>query len=53
MTYDLPRLSLNGLIRRLPHTNRNILTGNGVRIAVFYTRVYNRFLVPLTAPDQP
>jgi hypothetical protein len=42
MTYDL---------RRLPHTNRYSLTEDGVRIAVFYTRVYNRLLVPLTARE--
>jgi hypothetical protein len=38
MTYDLRRLRLNGLIRRLPHTNRYTLTGDGIRLAVFYTR---------------
>jgi hypothetical protein len=53
MTYDLRRLRLNGLIRRLPHTNRYSLTEDGVRIAVFYTKVYNRLLVPLTAANQP
>jgi hypothetical protein len=53
MTYDLRRLRLNGLIRRLPHTNRYTLTEDGVRIAVFYTKVYNRLLVPLTAANQP
>jgi hypothetical protein len=52
MTYDLRRLRLNGLIRRLPRTNRYVLTAEGVRIAVFYTKVYNRLLVPLTAADQ-
>jgi hypothetical protein len=52
MTYDLRRLRLNGLIRRLPHTNRYVLTADGVRIAVFYTKVYNRLLVPLTAANQ-
>jgi hypothetical protein len=52
MTYDLRRLRLNGLIRRLPHTNRYTLTEDGIRIAVFYTKVYNRLLVPLTAADQ-
>jgi len=25
----------------------------GIRIAVFYTKVYNRLLVPLTAANQP
>jgi hypothetical protein len=53
MTYDLRRLRLNGLIRRLPHTNRYVLTAEGIRIAVFYTKVYNRLLVPLTAANQP
>jgi hypothetical protein len=52
MTYDLRRLRLGGLIRRLPHTNRYVLTADGVRIAVFYTKVYNRLLVPLTAANQ-
>ena len=53
MTYDLRRLRLAGLIRRLPHTNRYTLTEDGIRIAVFYTKVYNRLLVPLTAANQP
>ena len=53
MTYDLRRLRLTGLIRRLPHTNRYVLTADGIRIAVFYTKVYNRLLVPLTAANQP
>ncbi|MGP3911316.1 hypothetical protein [Nonomuraea sp. 10N515B] len=53
MTYDLRRLRLNGLIRRLPRSNRYVLTDDGVRIAVFYTKIYNRLLVPLTAADQP
>ena len=30
-----------------------MLTADGIRIAVFYTKVYNRLLVPLTAADQP
>ena len=33
MTYDLRRLRLNGLIRRLPRTNRYTLTEDGIRIA--------------------
>jgi hypothetical protein len=53
MTYDLRRPRLNGLIRRLPHTNRYVLTADGIRIAVFYTKIYNRLLVPLTAANQP
>jgi hypothetical protein len=53
MTYDLRRLRLAGLIRRLPHTNRYTLTAEGIRIATFYTKIYNRLLIPLTAADQP
>ena len=55
MTYDLRRLRLNGLIRRLPHTNRYVLTADGIRIAVFYTEVYNRLLCrspPRTSPKR-
>jgi hypothetical protein len=47
MTYDLRRLRLAGLIQRLPRSNRYTL------IAVFYTKLYNRLLLPLTAADQP
>lgn len=53
MTYDLRRLRLAGLIHRLPHSNRYQLTSDGIRIAVFYTKIYNRLLTPLTAADQP
>jgi hypothetical protein len=53
MTYDLRRLRLNGLIRRLPASNRYTLTPDGIRIAIFYTKVYNRLLIPLTSADQP
>ena len=53
MTYDLRRLRLGGLIRRLPRSNRYVLTEDGIRIAVFYTKIYNRLLVPLTAANQP
>jgi hypothetical protein len=53
MAYDLRRLRLNGLIRRLPGSDRNTLTPDGIRIAVFDTKVYNRLLIPLTRADQP
>ena len=53
MTYDLRRLRLAGLIQRLPHTNHYTLTTDAIRIAVAYTKIYNRLLVPLTAADQP
>jgi predicted MarR family transcription regulator len=53
MTYDLRRLCRNGLIRRIEHANRYVLTPDGIRVAVFYTKLYNRLLVPLIAADQP
>jgi hypothetical protein len=53
MTYDLRRLRLAGLIRRLEHTNRYVLTPDGVRMAIFYTKLHNRLLRPLLAADQP
>jgi hypothetical protein len=53
MTYDLRRLRLAGLIRRIDHTNRYVLTPEGIKIAVFYTKLHNRLLRPLLAADQP
>jgi hypothetical protein len=53
MTYDLRRLRLNGLIERIDHTNRYILTSDGIRAAIFYTKIYNRMLRPLVAANQP
>jgi hypothetical protein len=52
MTYDLRRLRLAGLIRRIEHTNTYVLTPDGTRIAVFYTKLHNRLLRPLLAADQ-
>ena len=53
MTYDLRRLRLTGLIRRIEHTNRYVLTPDGAKMAVFYTKLHNRLLRPLLAADQP
>ena len=53
MTYDLRRLRLNGLIRRIEHTHTYALTPDGQRIAIFYTKLCNRLLRPLAAADQP
>ena len=52
-SYDLRRLRLKGLIVRVPHTNTYVLTPDGQRFAVFYTKVYNRLLMPLMAADRP
>ena len=53
MTYDLRRLRLHGLINRLPHTNTYVLTDEGVRVAVFYTKLRHRLLGPLLEADKP
>ncbi len=52
-TYDLRRLRLKGLIRRLPHSNTYALTPEGTRWALFYTKLQDRLLGPLLAADQP
>jgi len=51
--YDLARLARNGLITRIPHRNLYALTPDGVRFAIFYTKVHDRVLRPLMASDQP
>jgi hypothetical protein len=53
MSYDLRRLRLKGLITRLPHTNTYVLTDEGQRVAIFYTKVHNRLLRPLLAAHDP
>ena len=52
-SYDLARLRRKGLITRRPHTNTYDLTADGLRFAVFYTKVHSRVLIPLFAADQP
>jgi hypothetical protein len=47
MSYDLRRLRLHGLIQRLPRSNTYQLTSEGIRVAVFYTKLQNRLLRPL------
>lgn len=53
MTYDLRRLRLKGLTRRIEHTNTYMLTSDGVRVALFYTKLHDRLLGPLLAADRP
>ena len=52
-SYDLGRLRTNGLITRIPGKNRYRLTGDGLRFAIFYTKVHDRLLRPLLPADQP
>jgi hypothetical protein len=53
MTYDLRRLRLAGLIRRIEHTSTYVLTPDGTRIAVFYTKLHNRLLRPCWPSASP
>jgi hypothetical protein len=53
MSYDLRRLRLHGLIQRDPGRNRYTVTPDGIRVAVFYTKLQNRLLGPLLEADQP
>ena len=53
MSYDLRRLRLHGLIRRLPHSNTYTLTPEGIRVAVFYSKLQDRLLRPLLDADKP
>jgi hypothetical protein len=52
-SYDLTRLRLKGLIVRLERSNTYVLTDDGQRFAVFYTKVHNRLLRPLLAANAP
>ena len=53
MSYDLSRLRVNGLIQRREHSNSYTQTSDGVRVALFYTKVHNRLLRPLLTANQP
>jgi hypothetical protein len=52
LAYDLRRLRLDGLIRRIERTHTDVLTPEGQRIAIFYTSPCNRLLRPLAAAGQ-
>ena len=41
------------IIARVPGANRYRLTGDGLRFAIFYTKLHDRLLRPLLAADQP
>lgn len=47
------RLRLKGLIRWIERTHTYVLTPEGQRVAMFYTKLNNRLLQPLLGADQP
>ncbi len=53
VTYQLRRLRLHGLIQRLPNSFRYRVTDFGLRVALFFTRTYNRLLRPGLAAALP
>jgi hypothetical protein len=54
MTYDLRRLRLHGLIKRIPKTHRYHVTDHGFRTATFLSRVHGRVLrTGLAAAHEP
>ena len=50
-SYDLARLRINELITRVPRRNLYRLTADGLRFAIFYTKLHERLLRPLLAAD--
>ena len=53
MSYDLGRLRLNGVIERIERSNTYLLTADGQRVVIFYTKLHDRLLRPLLAADRP
>ncbi|MDF3305308.1 hypothetical protein P3H15_09775 [Rhodococcus sp. T2V] len=49
-SYDLARLRTNGLTTRIPGPNTYRLDPDGLRFAIFYTKVYDRVLRPCSPP---
>ena len=52
-SYDLTRLTRNGLLQRIPGRNQYLLTPDGQLFTHIYTKVYDRILLPLMATDRP
>jgi len=53
MSYDLRSLRLHGLIQRTPGANSYTVTPEGIRVAIFYTKLQARLLRPLLAAHLP
>ena len=53
MSYDLRRLSLKGALKKLPRQNRYMLTPQGRRWALFFTKSYARIFRPAFQMLQP
>lgn len=53
MSYDLRRLRLKGIIWRVPHSHRYVLTPYGRKVALFFTRLHARVFRPGFATLDP
>jgi hypothetical protein len=53
MSYDLRRLRLKGVIWRVPHSHRYLLTPYGCKVALFFTRLNARVIRPGFAALDP
>ena len=53
MSYDLRRLRLHGVIERIDKSHRYQLTALGLKMALFYSRTYNRIIRPNCRSCQP
>ena len=56
LTYDLRRLRLKGIIWRIPHSHRYLITPYGCKVALFFTRLHGSVFRPAFAaldPDLP
>ncbi|HEY7156385.1 MAG TPA: hypothetical protein VH575_20630 [Gemmataceae bacterium] len=49
LRYDLGKLRVKGLVRRLPGTRRYELSPEGYRLAILYQKLHHRLYGPLTA----
>ena len=57
ISYDLRRLRAHQIIERIPHSRSYQVTADGLAIALFFTRLTRRVLIPglaqLTGPGPP
>jgi hypothetical protein len=56
MSYDLRRLRLKGIVVRVPHSHRYVLTELGAKVALFFTKLETRLFRPGLAalvPNSP
>ena len=54
ISYDLRRLHAHQIIERIPHSRAYQVTADGLALALFFTRLTRRVLIPgLTDPGPP